>query len=251
MMLGNLRIDTNGFTISKAKEYGVNPTELKIGYIVEFKDGTKGMVANIEHLSNGFRDIKINFDDNSVFYHVRYDGEIPVKIIKREEEKKEMKKKDLRKMLKPGDVVTLRNGATKVLDNCEDFEPLSDIKNDLSDIDDLDNNLNFTGICWETNSHDNDIVKIDRTVATYTIWRREEKPILDSTEKKYLSDVIRPFRNDVKSIVKENNYYDNSEYICINYKNEATDTLLPDFKAGTMYKGMKLNKPYTLEELGL
>ncbi len=255
MMSGNLRIDTNGFTVSRVKEYEVKAEDLNKGDIIEIK-GSRGKVTEWrkDDTSSNYCDIRIDFDNNGLaFYRTPVDAVIDdIRIIEKTKEKEEtMEKKDLRKMLKPGDVVTLRNGATKVLDNCEDFEALSDIKNDLVDIDDLDKNLNFTGICWETNSHDNDIVKIDRTVATYTIWKRKEEPILDSTERNYLSAVIRPFRNDVKSIVKENNYYDGSEYICINYKKEATDTLLPDFKAGTMYKGMKLNKPYTLEELGL
>lgn len=83
--------------------------------------------------------------------------------------------------------------------------------------------------------------------------------ILDKQEKEYLRNVIKPFRYRVKSISKENaiNGY---EYISIgvsypiNKSNGCSDTdhvFLPLFKRGTMYNNMKVEKQYTLEELGL
>ena len=76
-----------------------------------------------------------------------------------------------------------------------------------------------------------------------------EEPILDEAERKYLSDVIRPFRDDVEFICKNGTNVD-SEYINIGYyKND--NTLLPCFKKGSMYKNMELNKKYTLEDLQL
>ena len=78
-----------------------------------------------------------------------------------------------------------------------------------------------------------------------------EEPILDEAERKYLSCVIRPFRDRVKCIIKKKSYdYDNREYIVIHAGTHET-TPFPYFKKGTMYKGMELNKEYTLEELGL
>ena len=81
------------------------------------------------------------------------------------------------------------------------------------------------------------------------------KPILNETERKYLSAVIKPFRDKVISIA---NYYEESidnNYIEIevkqNYCNENQYVSLPYFKKGTMYKGMEEYKKYTLEELGL
>lgn len=73
--------------------------------------------------------------------------------------------------------------------------------------------------------------------------------ILDDVERKYLSAVIKPFRNKVKSINKAASEA-NQEFIAIDFKN-GDETFLPWFKAGTMYKGMKLGRKYTLEELGL
>ena len=74
------------------------------------------------------------------------------------------------------------------------------------------------------------------------------KPILDEKEKEYLSAVIKPFRDQVISISKKSANY--GEFIGISI-DEAEDIYLPYFKKGTIYKGMELNKDYTLEELGL
>lgn len=73
-----------------------------------------------------------------------------------------------------------------------------------------------------------------------------EKEILDEKEKEYLSAVIRPFKDRIEFIAKRRMFDD---YICIGLNNEAMS--LPYFKKGTMYKGMELNKKYTLKELGL
>ena len=80
------------------------------------------------------------------------------------------------------------------------------------------------------------------------------KPILNETERKYLSAVIKPFRDKVISIA---NYYEESidnnfiEIEVKNYCNENQYVSLPYFKSGAMYKGMTVNRGYTLEELGL
>lgn len=83
--------------------------------------------------------------------------------------------------------------------------------------------------------------------------------ILDKQEKEYLRNVIKPFRYRVKSISKENDI-NGYEYISIgvsypiNKSNGCSDTdhvFLPLFKRGTMYNNMKVEKQYTLEELGL
>ena len=87
----------------------------------------------------------------------------------------------------------------------------------------------------------------DKVNFNYYIEARE--PILDDVEKRYLSDVIKPFRNRVEHICKRSLYRD-KEYICIELDNNDT-SLLPNFKENTMYKGMKVGKGYTLEELGL
>ena len=79
-----------------------------------------------------------------------------------------------------------------------------------------------------------------------------DKPILDDIEKEYLSNVIKPFRDRVKSVIK----YDSGkyEYIVIRYRSleeNIGNVHFPPFKKGTMYKGMKAGKAYSLNELGL
>lgn len=92
------------------------------------------------------------------------------------------------------------------------------------------------------------IAEVKRPTQYKTIYKREE-PILDEEEKEFLSAVIRPFK--VRGIEKKQSDID--EYICIYVIEEYyTDIIiLPYFKKGTMYKGIELNKEYTLEELGL
>lgn len=85
-------------------------------------------------------------------------------------------------------------------------------------------------------------------IPTYTEYI-PHKPILDNKEKEYLSFVIRPFRNNVEFIRKQK--YDDEEFIFITCKSRFDSFALPLFKKGTMYKGMELNREYTLEELGL
>ena len=91
------------------------------------------------------------------------------------------------------------------------------------------------------------IVKVERPKYETVFERKEE--ILDNTEKNYLRSVIRPFRDKVKTIEKD--IMNDKEYICINLKNWLDTFTLPRFKKGAMYKGMKKDKKYTLEELGL
>lgn len=75
------------------------------------------------------------------------------------------------------------------------------------------------------------------------------KEILDDTEKRYLKAVIRPFKNRVRYISKED-CYDGDCYISIELdKGERIN--LPCFKKRIMYNGMEEDKRYTLKELGL
>lgn len=79
------------------------------------------------------------------------------------------------------------------------------------------------------------------------------EPILDDAEKRYLKGVIRPFRNQIISIYKEQFGF-NHESIIIEYYDfdRSQSTLcLPQFEKGSMYAGMKTGWRYTLEELGL
>lgn len=77
----------------------------------------------------------------------------------------------------------------------------------------------------------------------------QEKEILDDTEKRYLKAVIRPFKNRVRYISKEESY-DGDFFISIELDSDEYINL-PYFKKETMYNGMEANKRYTLKELGL
>lgn len=83
-------------------------------------------------------------------------------------------------------------------------------------------------------------------------WLLEEykEPILDDAERKYLADVIRPFRDKIDTISKFRTWDDSSQYIYIIMKDNHISTL-PVFPKGTMYKCMKEEKHYSLKELGL
>ncbi len=83
-------------------------------------------------------------------------------------------------------------------------------------------------------------------------WLLEEykEPILDDAERKYLADVIRPFRDKIDTISKFRTWDESSQYIHISMKDNHISTL-PVFPKGTMYKGMEDGKHYSLKELGL
>lgn len=78
---------------------------------------------------------------------------------------------------------------------------------------------------------------------------KHKKPILDDVEKRYLGNIIKPFK--VEFIAKIHETYHNRYYICIKVEDE-NPIYLPYFPADSeMYKGMKEDKEYTPEELGL
>lgn len=75
----------------------------------------------------------------------------------------------------------------------------------------------------------------------------KKEDILNEVEKEYLRAVIKPFRKSITYIKKETAI--DKEYIELGLDYDVID--LPYFKKGKMYKGMKEDKEYTLEELGL
>ena len=81
-------------------------------------------------------------------------------------------------------------------------------------------------------------------------WLAEEykEPVLDEEERKYLSDVIKPFGHRVSYIVKKLN---GSGYYIAIIVNNFDVMNLPYFTRNTMYKGMTVDRKYKLKELGL
>lgn len=81
-----------------------------------------------------------------------------------------------------------------------------------------------------------------------------EEHILDDVEKQYLSNIITPFGDRVKYIYLTQ--LDGYVYIVICVKSIRRKTgseaiYLPLFEKGTMYKGMVIDRHYSLKELGL
>ena len=75
------------------------------------------------------------------------------------------------------------------------------------------------------------------------------KSILTQEEKEYLSYVIKPFRDKVEYVRKYAHIDNKHEWIEIVFTNIFM--CFPFFEKGTMYKGMELNKEYSVEELGI
>lgn len=146
-----------------------------------------------------------------------------------------------------GFIYEAKNGITIASDNSPCiYETAIFINGDDKDFDNKLDGLSFK-ITQEAKEY---IEKVKEAVAEYNSSIKEE--ILDKKEKEYLSAVIKPFRNEVEYIEKNSfarkiDKY--SEYIGIRTKRDFFH--LPNFIPDTMYKGMELERKYTLEELGL
>ena len=103
-------------------------------------------------------------------------------------------------------------------------------------------------ICYE---EDNKWYKVCDAVLSILTGQYEivKKPVLDEAEREHLSNIIKPFRNKLKSIIRLDWYYKSKyNYIQIEYDEDLEQIIL---KSDTMYNNMKLGKEYSLEELGL
>lgn len=79
------------------------------------------------------------------------------------------------------------------------------------------------------------------------------KSILDEAEKRYLINIIKPFIDQVIAIAKRSANYGEFIDIMIDEGDigDCGNIYLPYFKPNSMYKGMKVNREYTLDQLGL
>ena len=80
----------------------------------------------------------------------------------------------------------------------------------------------------------------------------KEPEVLDKVEKAYLGNIVKPFlkKYDIIKVVKYRTYFGGLEWIEINLDDDE-EIEFPTFETGTMYKGMEVDKKYTVEELGL
>lgn len=181
-----------------------------------------GEIVKIEEISD--RDYKCSSLEKNELWWMAEDEFTKVKFIKSD--------------LKDGDIVTYRNGLKKIVSGDklygnDLFTSLRYYPEDLKDVD---------------GEEEYDIVKVERPVKYETLFERKEE-ILDEVEKKYLANVIKPFRHKIKSIMKRSEY-GSLCYIKICIKN-GDAAYFPCFKENSMYKGMEPNREYTLKELGL
>ena len=162
-------------------------------------------------------------------------------------------KKDLRN----GDVCYRRNGTRCVyvcdrgcgiffdIDAHELFEPL---KNDLTSR-------------TQPESSIDKVYRLRRSLNEYDIFneydlvfdRERDCSVLDKEEREYLSAVIKPFMDKVDYIVKvteKEPYTQPVQYIRIRLKDNDIMTF-PNLRNDTMYKGMEVDKRYTLSDLDL
>lgn len=139
--------------------------------------------------------------------------------------------------LKDGDIVTLRNNKRKRVIG----------QNLISEEGSINLNCYINKLI---NVVDNsfDIIKVERRPERLeTVFECKEE-ILNKAEKEYLSGVIRPFRDEVKGIIKEK--LDDKNWISIDFKDDICMDF-PNLKKKDDYKGMEVGKLYSLEELGL
>ena len=139
-----------------------------------------------------------------------------------------------------GTKVTFEKGRTLIKIDEDYYREIekNGIFRDLLELEGLKDNYNFL--------NQGKIIKIEEP--TYKTVYEVKPEILDNTEKRYLKDVIRPFRDRVKYIEKRN--ISRGDYIRIMIQ-DTNICDLPYFEKDTMYKGMKLYRHYTLKELGI
>ena len=136
-----------------------------------------------------------------------------------------------------GTKITFENGEVLVKDDDGNYSNKKRWRDD-SDLKELKDRINTLG----------KIIKIEEP--TYQTVYEVKQEILDEAEKRYLRGVIRPFRDRVTMIRKLFSPTRGKYYIQARYKDD-TPTNFPYFDDETMYQGMKKDKEYTLEELGL
>ncbi len=73
--------------------------------------------------------------------------------------------------------------------------------------------------------------------------------VLTDKEREYLKVVIEPIKDKISFIQKFEYKYSHRQYVYIDLNEDYIS--LYSFETNTQFKGMKLDKKYTLKELGL
>lgn len=100
------------------------------------------------------------------------------------------------------------------------------------------------------------VLNLNTSDLNYGTWELYQESILDKTEKEYLSNVIKPFKNNVAYIMKDELSLCSPKYvfikICVKAENKTYEYIkLPTFISDSRYKNMELGYTYSLKELGL
>lgn len=77
------------------------------------------------------------------------------------------------------------------------------------------------------------------------------RDVLDKVEIRYLKSVFSPFRKTVVCVIKQNLDNTGTEQIIAAKVDSGYWMSFPPFYAETMYKGMTVNREYSLAELGI
>lgn len=184
-----------------------------------------GEIVKIEEISD--RDYKCSSLEKNELWWMAEDEFTKVKFIKSD--------------LKDGDIVTYRNGDKRTVIAGNLINSNGYISKKLNQ---YTNELKNTVI-----GESLDIIKVERPVKYETVFERKEE-ILDEVEKRYLTEVIRPFRKRIQFIQKKKEITEINPYIRIVFENNDK-LVFPYITDNSMYKGMEVNKKYTLKELGL
>lgn len=214
--------------------------KFKVGDKVKFVNNL-GMHGSHVKLNEIFKIINIDSYENDIMpYHAK--NEIGYGQWFREEELElvEYTYEDLKKS-PIGSKITFENGAVLVKDKKNCFENVSSSRN-IADLCNLKDNYSDLG----------KIIKIEEP--TYTTVYEAKPEILDEAEKRYLKQVIRPYKivNSIQKYIFLGNKLAKIQIWVPDIRGTGCWPIdLPPFKKDTMYKNMEDNKSYTLEELGL
>lgn len=87
----------------------------------------------------------------------------------------------------------------------------------------------------------------------FSIKKTNNEFLLDCIDRKYFNNFLRPFRDNIQYIRKMQSLDSDYEYIKIFYFEDThpSNIYLPDFKTGTMFKKLELDKYYDLNDLDL
>lgn len=106
---------------------------------------------------------------------------------------------------------------------------------------------------WKNSSKWNSSGLIEDFITGNYQISKKTNSVLDEAEKRYLTNIIKPFKDQVIAIVKRSANYGEFIDIMIDEGDigDCGNIYLPYFKSGKMYKGMKVGREYTLEQLAL